>query len=50
MAPALEHDGRDLGEIGIVGSAADVANAVCRAAGRRVRDPPITPGKLLGAG
>ncbi len=41
---------KGLGEIGIVGSAAAVANAVFHATGVRVRDLPITPDKLLGAG
>ena len=36
-----------IGELGIVGSAAAVANAVFHATGRRVRDLPITPDKLL---
>jgi xanthine dehydrogenase YagR molybdenum-binding subunit len=38
------------GEIGIVGTAAAVANAVYHATGVRVRDLPITPDKLLGKG
>jgi xanthine dehydrogenase YagR molybdenum-binding subunit len=38
---------RGLGEIGIVGSAAAVANAVYNATGIRVRDLPITPDKLV---
>jgi xanthine dehydrogenase YagR molybdenum-binding subunit len=38
------------GEIGIVGAAAAVANAVYHATGVRVRDLPITPDKLLGWG
>ncbi|HST53110.1 MAG TPA: xanthine dehydrogenase family protein molybdopterin-binding subunit [Pyrinomonadaceae bacterium] len=38
------------GEIGIVGAAAAVANAVYHATGVRVRDLPITPDKLLGKG
>ncbi|MEA2193891.1 MAG: xanthine dehydrogenase YagR molybdenum-binding subunit [Solirubrobacteraceae bacterium] len=41
---------KGIGEIGIVGSAAAVANAVFHATGIRVRDLPITPDKLLGAG
>ena len=41
---------KGIGEIGIVGSAAAVANAVFHATGVRVRDLPITPDKLLGAG
>jgi xanthine dehydrogenase YagR molybdenum-binding subunit len=39
---------KGIGEIGIVGSSAAVANAVFHATGRRVRDLPITPDKLLG--
>ncbi|UCM89764.1 xanthine dehydrogenase family protein molybdopterin-binding subunit [Streptomyces marincola] len=38
---------RGLGEIGTVGSAAAVGNAVFHATGIRVRDVPITPDKLL---
>jgi xanthine dehydrogenase YagR molybdenum-binding subunit len=38
------------GEIGIVGVAAAVANAVYHATGVRVRDLPITPDKLIGRG
>ena len=48
-----EHDpvsplgAKGIGEIGITGVAAAVANAVYHATGRRVRDLPITPDKLL---
>jgi xanthine dehydrogenase YagR molybdenum-binding subunit len=38
---------RGVGEIGVVGVAAAVANAVYHATGVRVRDLPITPEKLL---
>ena len=38
---------RGIGEIGIVGAAAAVANAVFHATGKRVRDLPITPDKLI---
>jgi xanthine dehydrogenase YagR molybdenum-binding subunit len=38
---------RGLGEIPIVGVAAAVANAVFNATGRRIRDLPLTPDKLL---
>ena len=38
---------KGIGEIGIVGTAAAVANAVYHATGIRVRDLPITPDKLL---
>ncbi|MDQ3676274.1 MAG: xanthine dehydrogenase family protein molybdopterin-binding subunit [Actinomycetota bacterium] len=41
---------KGIGEIGIVGAAAAVANAVFHATGVRVRDLPITPDKLLGVG
>src|SRR5438034_989773 len=38
---------RGIGEIGIVGAPAAVANAIFHATGKRVRDLPITPDKLL---
>jgi xanthine dehydrogenase YagR molybdenum-binding subunit len=38
---------KGLGEVGIVGVAAAVANAIFNATGKRVRDLPITPDKLL---
>ncbi len=38
---------RGIGEIGITGAAAAVANAVYHATGKRVRDLPITPDKLM---
>jgi xanthine dehydrogenase YagR molybdenum-binding subunit len=38
---------KGVGEIGIVGTAAAVANAVYHATGRRVRDLPITLDKLM---
>ena len=38
---------KGIGEIGIVGAAAAVANAVHNATGIRVRDLPITPDKLV---
>lgn len=38
---------RGMGEIGITGVAAAVANAVYHASGRRVRDVPIVPERLL---
>ena len=38
---------KGIGEIGIVGSAAAIANAVFNATGVRVRDLPIAPEKLL---
>lgn len=49
-----EHDphagpsgGRGIGEIGIVGSPAAIANAVHHATGVRIRDLPITPDALI---
>ena len=38
---------KGIGEIGIVGTAAAIANAVHHATGRRIRDLPITPAKLV---
>jgi xanthine dehydrogenase YagR molybdenum-binding subunit len=38
---------KGIGEIGIVGSPAAVANAVYHATGVRVRDLPISPDKLV---
>jgi xanthine dehydrogenase YagR molybdenum-binding subunit len=38
---------KGIGEVGIVGVAGAIANAVFNATGRRVRDLPITPDKLL---
>jgi xanthine dehydrogenase YagR molybdenum-binding subunit len=43
--PGLE--ARGIGEIGIVGAPAAVANAVFHATGKRVRDLPITLDKLI---
>ncbi len=40
---------KGIGELGITGAAAAVANAVFHATGTRVRDLPITPDKLLGS-
>ncbi|HTV07965.1 MAG TPA: xanthine dehydrogenase family protein molybdopterin-binding subunit [Candidatus Aquilonibacter sp.] len=40
---------RGIGEIGITGAAAAVANAVYNATGKRVRDYPITPDKIMRA-
>ncbi|MGI4885250.1 MAG: xanthine dehydrogenase family protein molybdopterin-binding subunit [Janthinobacterium lividum] len=40
---------KGIGEISMVGVAAAVANAVAHATGRRVRNLPITPDKVLGA-
>ena len=38
---------KGLGEIGIVGVAPSIANAVYHATGKRIRDLPITLDKLL---
>lgn len=38
---------RGIGEIGITGTGAAVSNAIFHATGKRVRDLPITPDKLL---
>jgi xanthine dehydrogenase YagR molybdenum-binding subunit len=38
---------RGIGEIGITGITAAIANAVCNATGTRVREFPITPEKLM---
>ena len=38
---------KGVGEIGIVGAAAAIANAVYHATGKRVRDLPITLDKLM---
>jgi xanthine dehydrogenase YagR molybdenum-binding subunit len=38
---------KGIGEIGITGAAAAVANAIYHATGKRVRDLPITPDKLI---
>ena len=46
--PRAPMGGRGVGEIGITGTAAAVANAVFNATGKRVRDLPITLDKLIG--
>ncbi len=46
--PALPMGARGIGEIGVTGIGAAVANAVFHATGVRVRDLPITADKLLG--
>ncbi|MEP6926594.1 MAG: hypothetical protein ABI834_03105 [Ginsengibacter sp.] len=38
---------RGIGEIGVTGVAAAIANAVFNATGKRLRDLPLTPDKLL---
>ncbi|MFF5445789.1 xanthine dehydrogenase family protein molybdopterin-binding subunit [Streptomyces sp. NPDC012888] len=51
-----EHDkhlnplgGKGIGEIGIVGTAAAIANAFHHATGRRIRELPLTPDRVLAA-
>ncbi len=39
--------GRGIGEIGITGAGAAVANAIYNATGKRMREAPITPDKLM---
>jgi xanthine dehydrogenase YagR molybdenum-binding subunit len=39
---------RGVGEIGITGVAAAIANAIYHATGKRLRDLPLTPDKLIG--
>jgi xanthine dehydrogenase YagR molybdenum-binding subunit len=38
---------KGIGEIGITGSAAAIANAIYHATGKRIREAPITPDQLL---
>ena len=38
---------RGIGEIGITGAAAAVANAIYNATGKRIRQYPITPDKIM---
>lgn len=38
---------KGLGEIGVVGVAAAIANAVFHAAGKRIRELPITPDRVM---
>jgi xanthine dehydrogenase YagR molybdenum-binding subunit len=38
---------RGIGEIGVTGAPAAMANAIFHATGKRVRDLPITPDKLM---
>jgi xanthine dehydrogenase YagR molybdenum-binding subunit len=45
--PRTPMGARGIGEIGIAGVAAAIANAVFNATGKRVRDLPLTPDKLL---
>jgi xanthine dehydrogenase YagR molybdenum-binding subunit len=45
--PLAPLGGKGVGEIGIVGVAAAIANAVYNATGKRIRDMPLTPDKVL---
>ena len=45
--PSIRSASKASGEIGIVGVAAAIANAVYHATGKRIRDLPITLDKLL---
>jgi xanthine dehydrogenase YagR molybdenum-binding subunit len=48
--PILNPNGaKGMGEIALIGFAAAVANAVYHATGKRIKDLPITPDKVLGA-
>ena len=38
---------KGIGEVGIVGVAASIANAIFNATGKRIRELPITPDKLI---
>lgn len=44
---ATSMGGKTVGELGIVGVAAAISNAVYHATGKRVRDLPITLDKIL---
>ena len=47
--PVTSAGAHGIGEIGITGVAAAIANAIYHAAGVRIRDLPITPDKILAA-
>ena len=47
--PRTPMGARGIGEIGTTGVAAAVANAVFNATGKRLRDLPLTPDKVLAA-
>jgi len=38
---------RGIGEMGITGTGAAICNAIFHATGKRVRDLPVTPDKLV---
>jgi xanthine dehydrogenase YagR molybdenum-binding subunit len=40
---------KGLGEIGLIGLTAAIANAIYNATGKRIRDLPITADKLISA-
>jgi xanthine dehydrogenase YagR molybdenum-binding subunit len=47
--PVLNPNGsKGMGEIALIGFAAAVANAVYHATGKRIRELPITPDKVIG--
>jgi hypothetical protein len=43
----VERIGKGIGELGICGAGASLANAIYDACGARIRDYPITPDKVL---
>jgi xanthine dehydrogenase YagR molybdenum-binding subunit len=46
--PQLDSLGaRGIGEIGITGAGAAIANAIFHATGKRIRELPITPDKII---
>lgn len=47
MNPNLPLGVKGMGELGMVGIPAAIANAVFHATGKRIRELPITPDKLL---
>ena len=49
LNPAGPYGAKGVGEIGLIGTAPAVANAICDAIGVRITDLPITPEKILRA-
>jgi CO/xanthine dehydrogenase Mo-binding subunit len=49
MSPFVGAGVKGLGELGVVGTAAAIANAIFHATGQRIKDLPITPDKVLAA-
>jgi xanthine dehydrogenase YagR molybdenum-binding subunit len=47
MVKDVQFDAHGIGEIGVTGAAAAVANAIYHATGKRIRDLPITLDKLM---